>query len=553
MTVEPLLNARRHDLDAARSLAMLLGIGLHAAMAFVGGLWMVTDGPAEPLLGLFVVGIHGFRMPLFFLLSGFFSAMLWDRRGMGGLISHRLRRILLPLAIGCVTVLPLTWLATNWATSASMKAAERSAAAVSERAPDIWRASAIGDLEAVRAFGADAERVNAPDPRLGVTPLGWAAMWGQVESTRVLLELKADPSGRYRDGNTPLHTACFFGRSEVAQLLMNAGADPAARSNAGELPTESLRHDQRTTEFIAGFLKVSVRFEDVQAGRERIRGLLANGAVQETTAGEARGTVGEAGQTQLARAVARLQQGTFFQHLWFLWFLCLLNAGLVAVVALGRLVPCPKLPRVLCSMPMCLVWLVPLTMVPQFFMQSGGTTAGFGPDTSAGVVPMPHVLLFYAVFFGFGALVYRVRGGQTRMGGLWWVWLPIAMAILPIGLIFAFQPGRALAIIPDDSARRLVGMLLQVLYAWLATFGVLGLCEAVFAKPRGWVRYLSDSAYWQYLAHLPLVIVGQVLMLGLDIPALAKWAILVLGCLLILLTSYRLFVRHTIVGRLLNG
>jgi len=44
--------------------------------------------------------IHGFRMPLFFLLSGFFTAMLWQSRGLQRLWRHRLNRLGLPLAAG---------------------------------------------------------------------------------------------------------------------------------------------------------------------------------------------------------------------------------------------------------------------------------------------------------------------------------------------------------------------------------------------------------------------------------------------------------------------
>ena len=50
--------------------------------------------------------MHGFRMPVFFLLSGFFTAMLWRRRGLPSLIRHRLRRVALPLALAMATVGP---------------------------------------------------------------------------------------------------------------------------------------------------------------------------------------------------------------------------------------------------------------------------------------------------------------------------------------------------------------------------------------------------------------------------------------------------------------
>ena len=103
---------RWHDLDALRGFAMLLGIGLHASLAFFPSFWPVQDknasigGPFDE----FLIAVHGFRMPLFFLRSGFFTAMLWRRRGIVALVFHRWRRILLPLALGMFTILP----AVDW-------------------------------------------------------------------------------------------------------------------------------------------------------------------------------------------------------------------------------------------------------------------------------------------------------------------------------------------------------------------------------------------------------------------------------------------------------
>ena len=62
---------------------MLLGVVLHASLSFFPGFWPVKDdtatfdGPYDEILH----AIHGFRMPLFFLLSGFFTTMLWRQRG----------------------------------------------------------------------------------------------------------------------------------------------------------------------------------------------------------------------------------------------------------------------------------------------------------------------------------------------------------------------------------------------------------------------------------------------------------------------------------------
>lgn len=99
--------SRRADLDALRGFAMLLGIALHAALSFFPSPWPVHDVRQSRGLGLFVVAVHGFRMPLFFLLSGFFTMLVFRRRGLRHLLERRTSRILLPLLLGMVTILPL--------------------------------------------------------------------------------------------------------------------------------------------------------------------------------------------------------------------------------------------------------------------------------------------------------------------------------------------------------------------------------------------------------------------------------------------------------------
>ena len=100
---------------------MLLGIVLHAALFFVPDLWSKAysaEGYPAEVSGIYTLlffGIHGFRMPVFFLLSGFFTALLWQRRGLRQLAMQRLKRIGLPLAIGAFTVIPITTFTFLWA------------------------------------------------------------------------------------------------------------------------------------------------------------------------------------------------------------------------------------------------------------------------------------------------------------------------------------------------------------------------------------------------------------------------------------------------------
>ena len=61
---------RRYDLDALRATTMLLGIALHAGLSFTPFPWPVQDEQQSGFFGLLFAAIHGFRMPVFFVLNG---------------------------------------------------------------------------------------------------------------------------------------------------------------------------------------------------------------------------------------------------------------------------------------------------------------------------------------------------------------------------------------------------------------------------------------------------------------------------------------------------
>jgi len=91
---------------------MMLGIVYHGALSLALGFpWFVQDPSANGPIYVFQSWVHGFRMPLFFIISGFFTAMLWRKRGASALVSHRFRRVFLPCLVGAVTLVPLCNLA----------------------------------------------------------------------------------------------------------------------------------------------------------------------------------------------------------------------------------------------------------------------------------------------------------------------------------------------------------------------------------------------------------------------------------------------------------
>jgi peptidoglycan/LPS O-acetylase OafA/YrhL len=241
----------------------------------------------------------------------------------------------------------------------------------------------------------------------------------------------------------------------------------------------------------------------------------------------------------------------FFHHLWFLWFLCWLVVAfaLYAAVA-GRWQA--RVPNWLVVSRLRYLWLIPLTMLPQSGM--GLLYPNFGPETSAGLVPIPQVLFYYAIFFFFGALYFDSNDDAGRLGQGWRVSLPIALfLVLPLGVeLTTGAMGLGIQWIAPD-LRRPLAVFLQVTYAWLMTFGLMGLFRSHMSRESKAMRYISDSSYWLYLAHLPLIIVAQAIVHGWSLPAIAKFTLVCVATSVLLLASYQLFVRYTPIGTLLNG
>ena len=85
------------------------------------------------------------------------------------------------------------------------------------------------------------------------------------------------------------------------------------------------------------------------------------------------------------------------------------------------------------------------------------------------------------------------------------------------------------------------------------TFGLIGVFRRLMAHESKTMRYISDSSYWLYLIHLPLVLLAQWLVKDLPVPAYLKFTGIVVVISAILLLTYEYVVRYTLIGRMLNG
>lgn len=544
MTLPP---ARLHHVDALRGFAMLLGIGLHAALSFAGIPWLAVDNSKDDAFRWFFEIVHGFRMQLFFLVSGFFTMMLWRRRGLAALLEQRFQRVLVPLLLGFVTVVPLLAVAGTWAADTVPKPEVAAGKSPLVEAIRQRNADEVGRL--VTAGGDP----NAPDPEFGMPPLGWAALYGEVKIARTLVDNGADVNGKDGSGYSTLHQAVFMGRNEVVALLLERGADTEARGSGNDTLQESAAADWGTTQFIAGLMRVPLDAKGaVTQGRAECIALIdrhreARGGGGRTD--DARTRLKEARQkyrdllTDQRWILRTSPQGVHtvlapqFAHLWFLWFLCWFVVLFALIAWPMTYLPIPRLPGWLTLSRFRLLWLAPLTVVPQLFMGVFG--GGIGPDTSGGVIPYPHLLAYYGVFFFAGAIYHDADDREGKLGRWWWLWMGVAAG--------------AFWLAKGNERDPLLSAVPQVVFAWGMSFGLFGLFRQLLSREYRVVRYMSDSAYWLYLAHLPLVVWAQAWVREWPYPAWAKCAGICVGVTAVLLVAYQLLVRHTYLGTILNG
>jgi peptidoglycan/LPS O-acetylase OafA/YrhL len=525
---------RKHELDALRAIAMLLGIVLHAALSFAPMPWVVQDSQQSDFYYILFASIHGFRMPLFFMLSGFFTAMLWRKRGLASLINNRFKRILLPLFIGCLTIIPSMWLVSYIVSQPSSSSTAGSS---------LFAAVVSGDIDKVRSeLQSPDSGINERDPSSGATPLCTAVFLGRTEIAKLLIDANADVNLADRSLSTPLHIAAFMGRPQEAAALLDAGADVNALDSNKFAPRDILKTDFGTTNYIATSFGLPVNEEALLAGRKQIAELL-----NET---EYLGSETSAQSINLEGLKALLFQLPVFMHLWFLWFLCWMLAAFVIYIPIAKAIKVQNLPRWLICSPINLLWLVPLTMLPQEFMPEGT----FGPSASVGLLPIPSVLAYYAIFFFFGAIYWDMDDTSGRLGRWWFCSLPVALFIVfPVALDFVSGTFGIVPKFKNDSMNSLAGCFLQVTFAWLMTFGSIGLFRQIFSRESPAMRYISDSSYWLYLTHLPLILLAQWFVRDWEIPAIAKFAGIVIVVSAFLMLTYEYGVRYTLIGKLLNG
>lgn len=107
-------NARLHYLDSVRSLLMLLGIPFHASLIYdATQAWSIKSGSSSDLIGAIGSLTTSFRMPAFFIVSGFFSYLTLARSPARQWLRTRYERLAIPLLAAALMLNPFQIMVTE--------------------------------------------------------------------------------------------------------------------------------------------------------------------------------------------------------------------------------------------------------------------------------------------------------------------------------------------------------------------------------------------------------------------------------------------------------
>lgn len=111
---------RIHSLDSLRAIMMMLGLVIHSTEIYlVGGNdpWPKDINSTSYFLGYIENVIHMFRMPIFFVMAGFFASLLYYERGAVKMMKNRASRIVIPFLVFLFILAPIVLFSLYYSTA----------------------------------------------------------------------------------------------------------------------------------------------------------------------------------------------------------------------------------------------------------------------------------------------------------------------------------------------------------------------------------------------------------------------------------------------------
>lgn len=244
-------------------------------------------------------------------------------------------------------------------------------------------------------------------------------------------------------------------------------------------------------------------------------------------------------------------------HLWFLYVLTVFYAVLLlARMVLGRVDQGGAVGRAADRLMDLLIgpWTPAVLAAPlalAFWLDPDWIAFFAVPTPDEGLVPDTAALVGFGLAFLVGMGLNRRRDLLDRIAR----WAPVFLGLAVGAGVIGYQlaGGPRLAPMVEPTVAKALAACVIALAVFASALAAVGLCLRFLSGHSPVRRYLADASYWVYILHLPLVMLTQVWVQAWSGPWWLKLAGVSIGVLAVCLASYELLIRHSVMGRWLNG
>lgn len=167
----------------------------------------------------------------------------------------------------------------------------------------------------------------------------------------------------------------------------------------------------------------------------------------------------------------------------------------------------------------------------------------FGFDRTSSIRIHPSSFVYNLFFFFLGWIFSKMEFGIPKPKINPFKVLTLAVALTPIVQIL------------DSESLGSMGFLIMILAKntslWFYFIGLIGLGMKYFNKESVKMKSVSDSSYWIYLIHFPIILIFHVITFSNH--NLVVFAFSMIATICLCWFSYHYFVKKTLIGVLLNG
>jgi glucans biosynthesis protein C len=241
-------------------------------------------------------------------------------------------------------------------------------------------------------------------------------------------------------------------------------------------------------------------------------------------------------------------------HLWFLLNLLFFYCATVLVIKINFFSITAWLSkRSQQQLRVVLLLALPLLLTPSLYIQYAPPL--HFPDR---IYPQLWSFGYYGVFFAVGWILFS---NQYLLDAINRYWKPmIIFSIVAFTIVYPLYPRTITldaALAPGgyvaDPKIHIPTAILQGFISVYMVLSLLILGRKFLNGENAFYRYISQSSYWVYLVHVPIILFIQILIADKEWNIWSKYCLTVALAFAASLLSYQLLVRHTPIGWMLNG